>query len=115
MTVTRALSVDGNDSPARRAWAIKRREVFGFEPLADYPLYPFHPEARNAMIAVCDVAPDGQVAPGFIPCWMQPTGQPRPLGDSEQGRAVADYIANITRRAGLKARFTWTGDRVAFA
>jgi poly-gamma-glutamate synthesis protein (capsule biosynthesis protein) len=115
VTVTKALSVEGNDSPARKAWAIKRREVFGFEPLPDYPLYPFHPEARNAMIAVCDVAQDGGITPGLIPCWMQPTGQPQPLGDSEQGRAVVDYIADITRRAGLKASFTWTGDHVAFA
>ncbi|MEP7209515.1 MAG: CapA family protein [Alphaproteobacteria bacterium] len=114
VTVTRALSVEGNDSPARKAWAIKRREVFGFEPLPDYPLYPFHPEARNAMIAVCDVTAGGIITPSLIPCWMQPTGQPKPLGDSEQGRAVADYIADITRRAGLNATLSWAGDRLAF-
>ena len=115
VTVTRALAIEGNDSPARKAWAIKRRQVFGFEPLPDYPLYPFHPEARNAMIAVCDVEEDGAIAPSLIPCWMLPTGQPKPVGDSDQGRAVGDYIADITRRAGLKASFSWSGDRLAFS
>jgi hypothetical protein len=112
VTVTRALSVEGNESPARKAWAIKRREVFGFEPLPDYPLYPFHPEARNAMIAVCDVGEDGAVRPGFIPCWMTPGGAPKPLGDDAEGRAVALYVEDISRRAGLKTQFTWDGGQV---
>ncbi|MCR5879819.1 CapA family protein [Phenylobacterium sp. J367] len=44
VTVTRALTPEGNDSPARKAWAIKRKELFGFEPLPEYlPVYPFHP------------------------------------------------------------------------
>jgi poly-gamma-glutamate synthesis protein (capsule biosynthesis protein) len=32
VTVTRALSIEGNPSPERKAWAIKRKEMFGFEP-----------------------------------------------------------------------------------
>jgi hypothetical protein len=112
VTVTRALSVEGNDSPARKAWAIKRREVFGFEPLPDYPLYPFHPEARNAMIATCDIDEAGNIRPGFIPCWMTPGGAPKPLGDDAEGRAVALYVEDISRRAGLKTQFTWDGGQV---
>ena len=115
VTVTRALAIEGNDSPARKAWAIKRREIFGFEPLPDYPLYPFHPEARNAMIAVCDIAPDGQITPGFIPCWMPPSCAPQPLGEDDKGREVADYIAAITERAGLRASFGWKDGRVVFS
>lgn len=115
VTVTKALSVEGNDSPERRDWAIKRKEVFGFEPLADYPLYPFHPESRNAMIGVCDVAADGSVKAGFIPCWMLPSGKPKPLGDDAQGRAVAAYVEGITANAGLKARFGWEKDRFFFS
>jgi poly-gamma-glutamate synthesis protein (capsule biosynthesis protein) len=114
VTVTRALNIEGNDSPARRAWAIKRREVFGFEPLADYPLYPFHPEARNAMIAVCDVDGAGGVSAGFIPCWMQPSAAPRPLKRDAKGEEVAGYIEAISQKAGLKTRFAWDGDRVTF-
>jgi poly-gamma-glutamate synthesis protein (capsule biosynthesis protein) len=114
VTVTRALNIEGNDSPARKAWAIKRREVFGFEPLPDYPLYPFHPEARNAMIAVCDVDATGAVSAGFIPCWMQPSAAPQPLKRDAKGEDVASYVEDISKRAGLKTQFAWEADRVVF-
>jgi poly-gamma-glutamate synthesis protein (capsule biosynthesis protein) len=112
VTVTRALSVEGNDSPERKAWAVKRRELFGFDPDPEYPLYPFHPESKNAMIACCDVSADGAVSAGFIPCWIQPTGAPKPLGDTAEGRAVAMYVETITRRERLAARFAWEGGLV---
>jgi poly-gamma-glutamate synthesis protein (capsule biosynthesis protein) len=114
VTVTRALSVEGNASPERRAWAERRKVLFGFEPLADYPLYPFHPESRNGMVAACHIDQDGRISAGFRPFWMLPSGQPQPLGDDDQGREVADYIIDITRRAGLKTAFEWEGDRVVF-
>ena len=68
VVVTRALNVAGNDHPARLAWAKRRKEVFGFEPDPDYPTYPFHPEAKNAMVADCRIDADGKVSPGFRPC-----------------------------------------------
>ncbi len=115
ITVTRALSVEGNASPERRAWAERRKVLFGFEPDPDYPLYPFHPESKNGMIAACHIAEDGAISPGFRPFWMLPTGQPQPLGNDRHGQAVVDYIADITRRAGFRTRFEWDGDRVVFA
>lgn len=114
VTVTKALNVEGNASPERRAWAERRKILFGFEPDPDYPLYPFHPESKNGMVAACHIAEDGTISPGFRPFWMLPTGQPQPLGDDAQGRAVADYIADITRRAGFRTAFQWDGDRVVF-
>jgi poly-gamma-glutamate capsule biosynthesis protein CapA/YwtB (metallophosphatase superfamily) len=112
VTVTKALNVEGNDSPERRAWAERRKILFGFEPDPNYPLYPFHPESKNGMVAACHIEADGTISAGFRPLWMLPTGQPQPLGDDEQGRAVADYIADITRKAGFKTDFHWDGDRV---
>ena len=99
-------------SPARLAWAKRRRELFGFTPDPDYPTFPFHPAAKNAVLAFCDVSKDGVQRAGFIPCWIKPNGEPEPLGPSERGRAVADYVEQITQRAGLNARFQWDGDRV---
>jgi poly-gamma-glutamate synthesis protein (capsule biosynthesis protein) len=107
VTVTRALNVEANPSPARLAWAKRRRQLFGFEPDPSYPIYPFHPEARNAMIAVCDVDSGGVRRAGFVPCWILPSGAPEPLGDDERGRAVAGYLEEITRRAGLQCGFRW--------
>jgi poly-gamma-glutamate synthesis protein (capsule biosynthesis protein) len=111
VVVTRALTVEGNASPERRAWARRRQELFGFTPDPEYPLYPFHPEAKNAMIAVCD-ADGGGVDAGFIPCWVHPAGQIEPLARSEQGEAVRRYVADITAREGFKVRCEWAGDLV---
>ncbi len=111
VTVTRALNLEANPSPERVAWARRRRELFGFEPDPDYPTYPFHPEAKHAMLAVCRVGNAG-VRAGFIPCWIEPSGRPVPLGHDARGEQVADYVAAITGKAGLNARFAWEGDEV---
>jgi hypothetical protein len=114
VTVTRALNVEANPSPKRLEWARRRRELFGFEPDPNYPTYPFHPEARNAMIAVCEIGNEGVRNAGFIPCWVNSKGQPEICGDDERGRAVASYIEQITRKAALHADFKWDGGLVRF-
>jgi poly-gamma-glutamate capsule biosynthesis protein CapA/YwtB (metallophosphatase superfamily) len=44
---TEALNIDGNSSPERRAWAERRRKLFGFEPDPEYTTYPFIPRRRT--------------------------------------------------------------------
>jgi poly-gamma-glutamate capsule biosynthesis protein CapA/YwtB (metallophosphatase superfamily) len=112
VTVTRALNIEENPSPKRLEWARRRRELFGFEPDPDYPTYPFHPEARNAMIAVCEIGTGGVRKAGFIPCFVNPKGQPEVCVDDERGRAVASYVEQITKRAGLRTSFEWDGGSV---
>jgi poly-gamma-glutamate synthesis protein (capsule biosynthesis protein) len=112
VTVTRALNIEDNASPERRAWAKRRRELFGFAPDPDYPIYPFHPEAKNAVIALCEITPTGDLLAGFIPCWIKPTGQPEVLPRDARGEAVAAYVAQITAQAGLQTAFEWEGERV---
>jgi capsule synthesis protein PGA_cap len=115
VTVTRALNLEENPSPERLAWARRRRELFGFEPDPNYPTYPFHPEAKNAMIAVCEVDVKGVRSAGFIPCWIKPTGQPEILVHDERGDEVADYILKITRGAGMQnVRLDWENGWVSF-
>lgn len=114
VTVTRALSVDANASPERLAWAKKRRKLFGFEPDPAYPTYPFHPEAKNAMIGWCEVGPSGVIRAGFHPCWIHPDGDPEVLGASGRGPEVAAYIESISRASGLQLTCRWDGDRVVF-
>ncbi|HMI91101.1 MAG TPA: CapA family protein [Polyangiales bacterium] len=113
VTVTRALDLD-NAHPARRAWAQKRRELFGFTPDPAYPNYPFHPEAKHALIADCRVDGHGRVSPGFVPCWILPSGQPEPLAPGRRAQAVLDYVAAISRTAGLETSLDWDGDRIVF-
>jgi poly-gamma-glutamate synthesis protein (capsule biosynthesis protein) len=113
VTVTRALNVD-NAHPGRRAWALRRRELFGFTPDPNYTNYPFHPESKHALIADCRVDPDGRVRGGFLPCWIEPTGQPHVVGRDAHGQAVFDYVVKISRAIGLATEFAWQGDRVVF-
>jgi poly-gamma-glutamate capsule biosynthesis protein CapA/YwtB (metallophosphatase superfamily) len=113
VTVTRALDPAGAH-PLRRAWARQRSERFGFSPDPAYPTYPFHPEARHAMIAACRAERDGRIDPGFLPCWIRENGQPEILGRDRRGQAVMDYVAAISARAGLSTEFDWDGDRVVF-
>jgi hypothetical protein len=114
VTVTRALNMEANPNPQRLQWARRRRELFGFEPDPNYPTYPFHPEARNAMIAVCEIGSEGVRKAGFIPCWVNPKGQPEICGDDARGRAVASYIEQITRKASLDTKFEWDEGLVRF-
>lgn len=111
---TRALNVEGNSSPERKAWAERRRKLFGFEPDPEYVTYPFHPDAKNAIIAYCECDRDGVTEAGFVPCFVNRHSQPEVLRNDELGRTVADYVADITRRAGLNAEFRWVGSRVEF-
>ena len=114
VTVTRALTPGASGSPAREAWAKRRKTLFGFEPDPAYlPLYPFHPESKNAMIADCRIE-GGSISPGFLPCWILPSGQPEVLTRGERGQAVMDYVVSISRAAGFKTQFDWDGDRVVF-
>jgi poly-gamma-glutamate capsule biosynthesis protein CapA/YwtB (metallophosphatase superfamily) len=111
---TRALNIEANPSPARLAWALRRKKLFGFEPDPEYLTYPFHPEGKNAIIAFCEVSRQGISKAGFIPCFVNKHSQPEILGKDARGQSVADYVCDITARAGLKAEFSWDGDRLTF-
>jgi Bacterial capsule synthesis protein PGA_cap len=114
VTVTQALSVDNNSSPARLKWARQRRKLFGFEPDPNYPTYPFHPEAKNTMIGWCDVDSSGVRCAGFYPCWIHPDGSPEVLAHDDRGIAVADYVEKISHACGLNTVFHWQDDKVIF-
>lgn len=112
VTVTRALNLEANPSPERLAWAKRRRKLFGFDPDPNYPVYPFHPEAKNTMIGYCRAGESGILEAGFLPCWVLPDGSPEVLGNDDRGRAVAAYIEKITHESGLQTNFAWRENRV---
>ncbi len=112
VTITTALTPDPNDqSEERKAWIRRRVELYGFAPDPNMPAYPFHPESRNTAIAVLDVDDDGTLRPGFVPCWIDDDARPVPVARGERD-SVADYIEDISRRAGLDTMFAWDGDIV---
>ena len=92
--VTRALS-PAQDHPARRAWAERRKKLFGFEPDPAYSLAPFHPEAVNAMLGRLCWHGDGSIEAFIVPVHVEPPGRPV-LADGNRAQEIRDYVSTIT-------------------
>ncbi|MFN8357211.1 MAG: CapA family protein [Spirosomataceae bacterium] len=112
VTVTKALNVAENASPERLAWAKKRTKLFGFERMEDYPNYPFHPESRNTIIASIAIGANGIEKVGFIPCWIQPNGSPKPLENNQKGQEVVEYVQQISEKAGFEINIQYIDNEI---
>ncbi len=110
VTVTRALAI--RPGMERDDWARQRREHFGFEPDPETPHLPWHPEAKNTMLARLTWDDDLRLRAGLIPCLINRVGQPEPSGNDRQGQQVLAYIEHITDQGRLNARYHWEGDEV---
>jgi poly-gamma-glutamate capsule biosynthesis protein CapA/YwtB (metallophosphatase superfamily) len=97
--VTKALSPD-QDHPARREWAERRKQLFGFEPDPAYSLAPFHPEAVNAFLGRLIWHGDGRVEASIVPVHVEAPGRPV-LAEGQRVRDIANYVEAVTVKAGL--------------
>jgi poly-gamma-glutamate capsule biosynthesis protein CapA/YwtB (metallophosphatase superfamily) len=72
----------------------------------EYPTYPYPPDARQTVLAQLRIRDGGVAEVSFLPCYINPTGQPEVLdrGDPRFDQ-VADYVASISRDAGLDTAF----------
>jgi poly-gamma-glutamate capsule biosynthesis protein CapA/YwtB (metallophosphatase superfamily) len=102
--VTQALS-PSQDHASRAAWALRRRELFGFEPDPRYTLAPFHPEAAHAVLGIVRWGRDGSLETGVVPVFVEPPGRPVCVVD-DRAEAVIDYLRRIGAMAGLP-RQSW--------
>jgi poly-gamma-glutamate synthesis protein (capsule biosynthesis protein) len=113
VTVTRALTpAEGTGSVETRAWAERRKALYGFAPDPDMPYYPFHPESRNTVLALLRFDAGGIVEAGYVPCWIDDRGRPVPLPEGPEHRGVDGYVRSITEAAGWDAGFTVRGAEV---
>jgi capsule synthesis protein PGA_cap len=76
--------------------------------------FPFRREARHTIVARVSVDPGGIASAGFVPCWIDDQARPVAHGDDEQGRETFDYVAAITREAGLDTELRWRDGRAVF-
>jgi hypothetical protein len=65
------------------------------------------------MLAKLTIQTSGDITPSFLPCLINRHSQPEVLGHDTRGERVVSYVNDITREAGLQARFAWHGDEVA--
>jgi poly-gamma-glutamate synthesis protein (capsule biosynthesis protein) len=107
-----AMDVDlsEHDSPLLTLMQDQYHDV-GVRHRPDYPTYPYPPEARQTVLVRVRIR-DRQIAEvGFIPCYINPAGQPEVLETSDPRFAqVASYVEAISRKAGLDTGFTASGD-----
>jgi poly-gamma-glutamate capsule biosynthesis protein CapA/YwtB (metallophosphatase superfamily) len=108
VTATRALEPSGGSSDERAEWARRRRARFGFSQDPNTPTYPFHPEGRNAAIAVLRLGADAEISTSLIPCWIDDDARPHPLTEDRAGMKVASYIESITRESEFDTTFAWS-------
>jgi poly-gamma-glutamate synthesis protein (capsule biosynthesis protein) len=88
------------------------KELYNIESDSDDPSKHYHPEAMHTIIAKCSIR-DGRISKmGYVPCSFNEQNQPEILKHDERGQQVFDYVADISRKAGLNARFEWDGDEV---
>lgn len=77
------------ESPGYR----RRFGEYGIHPRADYPLLPFHPDARMTVIAVAEAGTDGLRRAGVVPCHIEADGTISALGRADPRRAVVvEYL-----------------------
>lgn len=93
-------------SPARVAANKAAHGDYFVGPRDDYPLFPFHPEARMTGIVTLDFATEGNDVFGFIPARIEANGTTTPLRAADAGAGdVLDYLESITRSLGFDTRF----------
>ena len=112
VTPNEILTSYGADSAVAKEWAIKRKELFGFDLDPEYPTYPFHSEAKYSIVAKCTVV-DGKISRvSYLPLLINKQAQPEILKNDARGQEVFAYMEKITRAADLNAQFEWDGDEV---
>lgn len=109
VTLVPELAVDSKDEDS---WVVRRRRIFGFEPDPNYPLYPFHPDAKYTLIAKYIIKRNSVVSVSYVPCVVNQRGEPEIKARGPEGERVFEYVRRITREAGLDTSFEWSGDEV---
>ncbi len=89
------------------------RKLYKFEPDPEYPLYPFHPDAKMSILVKCLISDKQIQRVSFLPVWIHPSNQPEiVVRGSKQFDEVVAYMEEITKDQELNVKFTVEGDEV---
>ena len=112
VTPNKILTSYGATSDVAKEWAIKRKDLFGFDLDPDYPTYPFHSEAKYSAVAKLAVEAGKIKRVSYLPLLINKQAQPEFLKKDSRGQEVFDYMEKITQGAKLNATFSWYGDEI---
>ncbi len=112
VTPNKILTSYGATSDVAKEWAIKRKDLFGFDLDPEYPTYPFHTEAKYSAVAKLVVESGKIKRVSYLPLLINKQAQPEFLKKDSRGQEVFDYMEKITKAAKLNATFSWDGDEI---
>jgi poly-gamma-glutamate capsule biosynthesis protein CapA/YwtB (metallophosphatase superfamily) len=95
---------------------LKQMGEYAIYPREEYPLSPFHPDARMTMVGTCDFAGSAMISAGFFPCLIDRNNHAIPLRDVDpRAQNVVDYLSKISIRVGLETQYGAIIERGGFA
>lgn len=96
------------------AWRRMKHRIYGLHYDKNYPAYPFPAESRNHIIAKCIFDDADFVQASYIPCLVNPMGQPEALRAADpRFNIVKEYVDLISEDQGFNVEFAVENDEVA--
>ncbi|MBI2859771.1 MAG: CapA family protein [Chloroflexi bacterium] len=83
------------------------------KPAPGWKRYPYHPDARNAIIAKAYIKDKKIDKIGFVPAYINPDAEPEVLSRSDpRAQGVLTYLQQISDEEDLKLQLSWDGNEV---
>ncbi len=108
--VTYAMTAGYNDTPEMVAYLKQRAKEGRGDGHYEVPFYPWPEVSRYTMIARVMADKNGVTECGFIPCYIEKSGNIVVKTRDEGGQEVLDFIIRQTDGANLNAALRWSDD-----
>lgn len=108
--VTYAMTAGYNDTPEMVAYLKQRAKEGRGDGHYEVPFYPWSEVSRYTMIARVMADKNGVTECGFIPCYIEKSGNIVVKTRDEGGQEVLDFIIRQTDGANLNAALRWSDD-----
>lgn len=105
--VTYAMTAGYNNTPEMIAYLQQRKKEGRGDGHYEVPFYPWSEVSRYTMIAKVVVDKNGVVESGFIPCYIEKTGNVVPKTRNNGGEDILEFVKKQTEGANLKVKFQW--------
>lgn len=107
---TYAMTAGYNDTPEMTAYLKQREKEGRGGGKYEVDFYPWSEVSRNTIIAKVMAGKDGIVECGFIPCYIEKSGNITARKKNEGGQEILDFMRKQTDGADLGVDFEWSKD-----